>query len=169
MTMVSRSPVGGWNRAPRIIRPSRNIAATEAASRAPRAGRLSRKWPPPGISQAKATAGAHLLTGGAAPVPDFSATTLFYRIMILMQISRGLAAELTRAEVWIPWVQRGARVAMILGGAWLLTKIARRLTVQLRAYVIHIVARRGDGPETEIEKRASTIVAILRKLASSVI
>jgi small conductance mechanosensitive channel len=90
-------------------------------------------------------------------------------MMILMQISRELAAQLTRAEVWIPWIQRSARVAVILGGAWLVTRIAKRLLGNFRAYAMAVMQRRGDGPASEIEKRANTLVAILKKLAAVVI
>jgi small-conductance mechanosensitive channel len=90
-------------------------------------------------------------------------------MMILMQISSELAARLTHAEAWVPWIERGVRVAVILAGAWLLTRIARRLLGRFRAYAIHMMDRRGDGPASEIEKRANTIVAVLKKLASAVI
>src|ERR1017187_4357611 len=65
MMVVRMSPVCGWNMAPRIIKPSRNIEST-ASSSVPRPVRFSRKCPPPGISQPSSTAGAHLLTGGVA-------------------------------------------------------------------------------------------------------
>jgi small-conductance mechanosensitive channel len=89
--------------------------------------------------------------------------------MILMQISTQQAAQFTRAELWVPWVERGARVAVIVGGAWLLTRIATRLLGRFPAYAIRMMNRRGDGPASEIEKRANTIVASLRKLAIAVI
>src|ERR1039457_2281488 len=66
MMVVRMSPVCGWNMAPRIIKPSRNIESTVTSSSVPRPVRFSRKCPPPGISQPSSTAGAHLLTGGVA-------------------------------------------------------------------------------------------------------
>src|ERR1700683_513437 len=64
MMVVRMSPVCGWNMAPRIIKPNRNIESTLTSSSVPRPVRFSRKCPPPGISHPSSTAGAHLLTGG---------------------------------------------------------------------------------------------------------
>lgn len=72
-------------------------------------------------------------------------------------------------ERWLPWALRGARVAVILAGAWLLTRIARRLLGRLRAYTMRVMDRRGETLQPELEKRARTIVATLAKLASVVI
>ena len=60
------SPVCGENSAPRIINPSRNMLATQAAKSAPLPGRFNRKCPPPGINHASNSAGAHLFAGGRA-------------------------------------------------------------------------------------------------------
>src|SRR5580692_10809857 len=157
MTVVSKSPVCGLNSAPRIISPSRNIDATDAAMIPPRAGCFSKRWPPPGMIQAKATAGIHLPTGTSETV--FSATIVFYRIMIVMQIWRDLN----------PWVPRGFRVLLILGCAWLITRFAARAIAQLRHYVTGMLGRRGELPNPELERRAATIVMALRKLANSAI
>ncbi len=86
-----------------------------------------------------------------------------------MQISREAAQELTRIEHWLPWAEKGVRVLVILAGAWLLTRIARRLLTRLRTYAIGAMARRGETPEIEVKKRAATIVSTLSKLASIVI
>lgn len=86
-----------------------------------------------------------------------------------MQISREAALELVRIERWIPWAERGARVLVILAGAWLLTRISRRMLSRLRVYAIQAMARRGETPETEVKKRAATIVSTLSKLATIVI
>src|SRR5580700_815030 len=64
MMVVRMSPVCGWNMAPRIIKPNRNIESTLTSSSVPRPVRFNRKCPPPGISHPSSTAGAHLLTGG---------------------------------------------------------------------------------------------------------
>src|SRR5260370_10210149 len=50
--------------APRIIRPHKNMPVMAASSNAPRPLRFSRKCPPPGMSQPKATAGNHAPMGG---------------------------------------------------------------------------------------------------------
>jgi small-conductance mechanosensitive channel len=72
--------------------------------------------------------------------------------MILMQL-----------EAWIPGIERAARVAAIVAGAWLLTRIAARLLGRVKTYV---VGRQGDGPTGEVEKRANTLVAALKKLST---
>ena len=84
-------------------------------------------------------------------------------------MSREVALELLRAERWIPWIFRGVRVLSILGGAWLLTYVARRLLQRLRTYAIRTMNRRGSSSESEMEKRAATIMAVLAKLAAFVI
>jgi moderate conductance mechanosensitive channel len=80
--------------------------------------------------------------------------------MLQMQISK---------EVWIPWVQKGVSVVIILAGAWLLTRIARRLLRRLRTYTVRVMDRRGSASTIELENRAATIIAVLGKLASTVI
>src|ERR1043166_768593 len=72
-------------------------------------------------------------------------------------------------EVWIPWVQKGVSVVIILAGAWLLTRIARRLLRRLRTYTVRVMDRRGSASTIELENRAATIIAVLGKLASTVI
>ena len=86
-----------------------------------------------------------------------------------VQISKEAALELTRIEHWLPWVLQGVRVVIILAGAWLATRIARRLLGSLHAYTMHAMERRGEAPQRELEKRATTIVAALSKLAAIVI
>lgn len=80
-----------------------------------------------------------------------------------------MGRELIRAEFWVPWLFRGLRVVIILGIAWGLTRITHRLLHQLRAYTVHSMGRRGDVSETELEKRAATIMTVLAKLAGFVI
>jgi small conductance mechanosensitive channel len=69
-------------------------------------------------------------------------------------------------DVWMPWAVRGLRVAVILTGAWLLTRIVRRLLVQLQNYGVRMMDRRGQGSTIEMEKRAATLIAVLSKLSS---
>src|ERR1700722_9307365 len=66
MMVVSTSPVCGWNMVPRIMRPRMNISRTEAINSAPRQGRFNRKWPAPGISQARKTVPYHPAAGADA-------------------------------------------------------------------------------------------------------
>lgn len=86
-----------------------------------------------------------------------------------MPMSREVALELLRVERWIPWIFRGVRVLLILAGAWLLTYVARRLLQRLRTYAMRTMSRRGASSESEMEKRAATIMAVLAKLAAFVI
>ena len=86
-----------------------------------------------------------------------------------MQISADFAKNLARAELWVPWVLRAVRVVVILAGAWLLTRLARRLLRRLRTYTIRLMDRRGEASALELEKRATTIISVLSKLASMVI
>jgi moderate conductance mechanosensitive channel len=74
-----------------------------------------------------------------------------------------------KTDVWIPWGVRGIRVIVILIGAWLLTRLARRLLARLRTYTIRMMDRRNGGSALETEKRAATIISVLSKLASMVI
>jgi small-conductance mechanosensitive channel len=69
-------------------------------------------------------------------------------------------------DVWMPWAMRGLRVAVILIGAWVLTRIVRRLLVQLRTYTVLVMDRRGNGTTIEMEKRAATLMAVLSKICS---
>ena len=88
---------------------------------------------------------------------------------MMMQISADFAKDLARAELWVPWVLRALRVLVILAGAWLLTRLARRLVGRLRTYTIRLMDRRGEASALELEKRATTIISVLSKLASMVI
>src|ERR1022692_1856414 len=42
-----------------------------------------------------------------------SALQCFYRIMEVMRVFADLAAQLHRAELWVPWLESGLRVLMI--------------------------------------------------------
>ncbi len=86
-----------------------------------------------------------------------------------MQISREFVTQMARPDVWMPWAWRGLRVIVILAGAWVLTRLARRVLGRLRIYTIRIMDRRREGPTIETEKRAATIIAVLSKLTSMVI
>jgi moderate conductance mechanosensitive channel len=83
-----------------------------------------------------------------------------------MQIAREIAAEATRAEVWVPWVFRGIRVMVILAGSWLLTGVTKRLMARLQNYAVRVMDRRGGGTTLEMDKRAATLIAVMTKLAS---
>jgi small conductance mechanosensitive channel len=86
-----------------------------------------------------------------------------------MQISRDVWAQLARPEMWIEWSERAVRVVVILGLAWLFSRIAKRLLARLRNYTIRVMDRRHEGSTLEMEKRATTIIAVMSKLASLVV
>jgi moderate conductance mechanosensitive channel len=90
-------------------------------------------------------------------------------MMMVMQISQGMALQLMRAERWMPWIFRGLRVLLILAGAWVLTHVARRLLRRLRSYAMRTMHRHGAASDSELEKRAATIMAVLAKLAGFMI
>jgi moderate conductance mechanosensitive channel len=79
---------------------------------------------------------------------------------IFMTISRATLMQ---------WAENGARVAVVLLIAWVITRIAGRLLSRARVYAIAVMERRGDASRSELEKRASTIFIALRKLVNSVI
>jgi moderate conductance mechanosensitive channel len=107
---------------------------------------------------ASSTAGSH--PPGWLLEAVLSATFSFYRMMeIFMKISPTL----------MEWAGRGAWVVVVLGIAWVITRIAGRLLARARVYTIAVMERRGDASRGELEKRASTIFIALRKLVNSVI
>jgi small conductance mechanosensitive channel len=86
-----------------------------------------------------------------------------------MQIWNEAARELRQAEHWLHWLQQGLRVVLILIGAWIAVHIAKRILNGLRTYSMHAMERRGESPQLELEKRATTIVSTLSKLAAIII
>ena len=86
-----------------------------------------------------------------------------------MQISRTLTAEFGRPELWIQWGERGIRVAVILALAWLFSHISGRLLTRLRTYTIRTMDRRHEGSTIEMEKRATTIISVLKKLSNMLV
>ena len=86
-----------------------------------------------------------------------------------MQISRDLIAEIGRPQLWLDWAERAFRVVVILALAWIFSRVARRLLARLRNYTVRMMDRRHEGSTIEMEKRATTIISVLSKLASMVI
>jgi moderate conductance mechanosensitive channel len=81
-------------------------------------------------------------------------------MMVLMEMPSAL---------WMPWALRGIRALADLLGAWLLSRLFRRLWGRLQVYTIRVMNRRGDGLTLEMEARAATITSVLSKLSSLVI
>jgi small conductance mechanosensitive channel len=90
-----------------------------------------------------------------------------------MQISQEAAAEAARellqVEHWLPFAEKGARVLVIVVAAALATRLTRRLLKGLRAHTLRQREQRGETSQSELEKRAATIVAALSKLAAILI
>lgn len=90
-----------------------------------------------------------------------------------MRVLADLAAQLRRAELWVPWLESALRVLMIVIGAWLISRIAGNLLLRLRIYATAVMARRGIGlgpePDLELQKRTATIVAMFRLAIGSLV
>lgn len=89
--------------------------------------------------------------------------------MLQMQFLSELATEMTRNGPLLNGSVRFMRVIVILAGAWLLTRIARRLLQRLRMVALHAMDRRGETPSMELEKRATTLISVFSKLSGAVI
>ena len=85
-----------------------------------------------------------------------------------MQFSQ-LLLDLRRAEVWVPWLERGIRVLLILAAAWLVTLVARRLLGRIRTRTVEAMERHGGVSDRELEKRAATIMTALTKLIATAV
>jgi moderate conductance mechanosensitive channel len=77
--------------------------------------------------------------------------------------------ELRRAEVWIPATKSALRVLLTVILAWMFTRILGKLLHRLHAYSIAAMQRHGDAQDREREKRAATIVAVLRLFLGSIV
>lgn len=77
--------------------------------------------------------------------------------------------QVMRPDLWMKWTGQGLRVVAVLVAAWVLTRLARRLLGRLRIYTVRVMDRRREGSTLEMEKRATTIIAVLSKVASMVI
>jgi small conductance mechanosensitive channel len=86
-----------------------------------------------------------------------------------MRVFADLAAQLHRAELWVPWLESGLRVLLTLAGAWLVMRIVGQLLHRLRKYATSVMARRGDGFDPELEKRTATVVAMFRLVMGSMV
>ncbi len=89
--------------------------------------------------------------------------------MLVMRVFEDLAAQLRRAELWVPWLESAVRLLLIVIGAWVITRIVNQLLRRLRNYATSVMERRGNGPDPEMEKRAATIVAMFRLVIGSMI
>ncbi|HLH44374.1 MAG TPA: mechanosensitive ion channel family protein [Bryobacteraceae bacterium] len=70
-------------------------------------------------------------------------------------------------EQLLDWAARAMHVVVIIGLAWLLARLARRLLARLQGYSIGVMARRGNASRGELEKRSRTILTALRQLVTA--
>ena len=73
--------------------------------------------------------------------------------------------QLVSVEVWVNWLQHGLRALTVVVLAWLVAKLARRLLGNLRDYALRVMDRRGEVSAMDLERRSTTIVTVLAKLA----
>jgi small-conductance mechanosensitive channel len=94
-------------------------------------------------------------------------------VQLSPQIARDLSEQLSRAlaerTAYWSWLERGIRVAIILGGAWLITRLAARLFPKLRMYTVQRMSQHGEVPALELEKRTKTIASVLTKVVSALV
>jgi len=76
-----------------------------------------------------------------------------------------LLREIQKGEVWLPWMERLIRVVVILAVAWIVTRVARRLIGRMRLRAARMLEKHG-ATDRDLEKRATTIFAVLVKLVS---
>jgi small-conductance mechanosensitive channel len=73
------------------------------------------------------------------------------------------SAELLTLNYYLPLMFNLVRIGFILIFAWLATTIAERLIRGLKTYTVRMMLKAGGGSDYELEKRAQTIGAVLRK------
>jgi small-conductance mechanosensitive channel len=86
-----------------------------------------------------------------------------------MPFLHDLSVELRRAEVWIPATKSALRVLLTILLAWVFTRIIGNLLGRLHAYSVAAMERHGQASDRELEKRAATIVAVLRLFLGSIV
>ena len=71
--------------------------------------------------------------------------------------------ELPPFQSLYPMLLHFARIALIFIGAFIAAKVVAKSIPRLRAHMVEVMIRRGGGANGELEKRAATLGAILRK------
>jgi moderate conductance mechanosensitive channel len=64
-----------------------------------------------------------------------------------------------------PWVAHLIRVGIILGAAFIVSRIVRRVVHTARTSALAVMMRHAGGSPIELEKRANTVVGIISKTA----
>ena len=72
-------------------------------------------------------------------------------------------------ERWIPWIERLGKAAIVLGLAWLFSRLMRRLLHGLRIYSAQSLNRHGSKASAEIDQRTTTIISVLTKVINILI
>ena len=67
------------------------------------------------------------------------------------------------AERYFSWILSAIRVLIVFGCGYLLTVLTKRLLRAVRKYAVALMVRRGDVLDMELEKRAATIVTVIRR------
>jgi len=86
-----------------------------------------------------------------------------------MRLFQDLAQQLRPAEVWLPAAQSTLRVLLIVVLAWAVSRIVGHFLRRLHTYAISVMERRGEPADRKPEKRAATIIAVLRLLIGSIV
>jgi moderate conductance mechanosensitive channel len=72
-------------------------------------------------------------------------------------------SQLLNLDYYLPMLFNAVRIALILLFAYVATRAVGRALRGLRNYTVRMMLKRGDGSESEIEKRARTITSLARK------
>ncbi len=83
-----------------------------------------------------------------------------------MKFSDKMLEQFAKPEIWLTWAENAMHVILVLVLAWIFTRVAKRLLLQLRNNAIRLMDRRGDGSKLEAEKRATTIMTALNKVVT---
>lgn len=66
-------------------------------------------------------------------------------------------------ERYMSWMVGAIHILIIIAGGYLLSVLVKRLLRAVRRYAVNLMARRGDMVNVELEKRATTIVNVIRR------
>src|SRR5690349_13359722 len=79
------------------------------------------------------------------------------------------AAEISKPENWLRWAENLIHVAIIIGLAWLITRLIKRMLRQLRSHIVRGMDKRGAGASIEMENRAVTLISVISKVCNSIV
>ena len=66
-------------------------------------------------------------------------------------------------ERYMSWLVAATHIVIIIAGGYLLSVLLKRLLRAVRKYAVNLMVRRGDMVNVELEKRATTIVNVIRR------